>query len=214
MVNTVIVGTGNLAYALAHLFRNNNSNSSGNFLEVTKPSIKESGQTFHDTGVLVNTIDDALCNADIVILAIPAKALKTFVPNYITLLKDKVLVDCTNSTRKGEDLDSLVSSTGIRWVKAFNDLGAIDILSNRVTAKNKAVTKMCSPSKSATETVRRLAEQSFGLDVKVVPYERYSDIVGSQNSLGNEWVHSSRNFTLCGVTTLKRDMHGFTYQSR
>ncbi|CAB9522593.1 Metalloreductase STEAP4 [Seminavis robusta] len=187
----VIVGTGDLAYALAHLFHINNTNDSGNFLEVTKPSLQESGKSFHETGVPLSPIDEALEHADIVILAIPAKALKSFVPNYIMALKDKVLIDCTNSSREGEDLESLVTNTNIRWVKAFNDLGAVDILTNKVTTKKRIVTKMCSPSKSAIEVARRLAQESFGIDVKVVPYSRYEDIARNQNSIGQQWAHSA-----------------------
>lgn len=191
MVNVVIVGTGDLAYALSHLFHINNSRISGNFLEVTKTSIKEGGKTFHETEVPLTPIEDALSHADVVILAIPARALKSFVPHYIMALKDKILVDCTNSDRKGEDLDSLVKSTDIRWVKAFNDIGAADILANKGTAKKNILTKMCSPNKNALEVVRRVAEQSFGLDVKVFPYERYTQLAKAQNTIGKEWTHAT-----------------------
>lgn len=191
MVNILIVGTGDLAYALAHLFHINNSSLSGNFLEVTKVPIRARGKTFHETGVPVVPLGEALNHADVVILAIPASALKSFVPNYIMALKDKILVDCTNSRRKNEDLDSLVRNTGIRWVKAFNDLGASDILSNKAAAKRKILTKACSPSKGVIEIISRIAEQSFGLDVKMVPYEQYPELVMSQNSLGQEWMYAA-----------------------
>jgi len=191
MVNTVIVGTGDLAYALAHLYHINNTADSGHFLEVTKASIPQKGATFHETLVPLIPLDDALEHADVVILAIPGNALKTFIPAHVMVLKDKILVDCSNSDRNGEDLDSLIRSTGIRFVKAFNDLGAVDILANKATGKKKSVTKMCSSeTKGALEVVRRLAEQSFGLDVKVVPYEHYREISRAQNTIGKEWIHS------------------------
>ena len=187
----MIVGTGDLAYALAHLYNIHNSTESGNFLEVTKSTITESGATFHETGVPLVPVDEALENADIVILAIPGGALKSFIPEHIMELKDKVLVDCTNSRRKGEDVDTLLrGTTGIRFVKAFNDLGAADILANKAATKKKPITNMCSPSRGAIDVVRRFAEQSFGVEVQTVPYQYYNKISKAQNSIGSAWSHS------------------------
>ena len=63
------------------------------------------------------------------ILAIPAATLKAFVTDNIQHLKDRALVDATNSTVRGEGLDAMLCMTNIRWVKAFNDIGAVDFFS-------------------------------------------------------------------------------------
>ena len=80
-MQAVIVGTGNQAHGLAHLFNINNSIVSGNGLEVTKEHISLSkGEhiPFHNSGVLVSKFEDAIDRADIIILAIPAHAVSSF----------------------------------------------------------------------------------------------------------------------------------------
>jgi predicted dinucleotide-binding enzyme len=125
MAYIAIIGTGNLAHGIAHLFMNYNSESSGNVLAVTKPGMETGSGSFHKTGVPLVNFEEALCRADTVILAIPATALRTFVTDHIYHLKDKVLIDATNSNVRGEDLDAMLCITNIHWVKAFNDIGAV-----------------------------------------------------------------------------------------
>jgi hypothetical protein len=43
----------------------------------------------------------------------------------------------------------------------------------------------------ALKVVKAFAEESLGLSVKVVPFERFDDIKLSQNALGKEWVHAA-----------------------
>jgi predicted dinucleotide-binding enzyme len=144
--------------------------------------------SFHKTGVPLVNFEEALCRADAVILAIPAT---TFVTDHIDHLKDKVLIDATNSNVRGEDLDAMLCMTNIRWVKAFNDIGAADLLLNKPHGRNKIASKMCSSHVKALAVVKNFGETSLGLDVKVVPYERYADIVMHQNSLGEEWMKAA-----------------------
>lgn len=47
---------------------------------------------------------------------------------------------------------------------------------------------MCSPFSDALSTVKDFAEESLGFDVKIVPHERYDDVVLHQNSFGSEWL--------------------------
>ena len=124
MVHVAIIGTGDLAYGLAHLFATHNSALTGNSLEVTKPNLGKEG-LFHDTNVPLADFDDALVRADILILAIPSHGLEKFIFANNGRLKNKILVDVTNG---GEDLYSVLGKTSIRWVKAFNDIGAVDIM--------------------------------------------------------------------------------------
>jgi len=191
MVQTIIVGTGDMAYGLAHLFSNNNSSFTQNDLAVTKPGLTGNGALFHDTGVPLVDFDKALFSADIVILAIPAKGLKQFVTNHFQSLRNKILVDVTNSSLPGEDLSNFLSLTDVSWVKAFNDIGAVDILLDKPHYKNKIVSKMCSDNRTALDIVKTFAEESFGLAIKVVPYEHYDKIAMSQDSYGEEWIQSA-----------------------
>lgn len=189
MTRAVIVGTGDHAYGIAHLFHLNNTEQSGNLLEVTKPGLsKEQASTFHDTNVPITEWKDAISRADICILAIPAAALHSFVTAHMDELKDKILVDATNSSE--EDLDSLLGISNMRWVKAFNDFGAVDVLLKKPTSK-KIASSMTSPSLESLQVVKEFAEASLGLDIKRVPYEHYSAIVGEQMTIGKDWISAT-----------------------
>ena len=189
----VIVGTGDLAYGLASFYRNNNGFDSGNTLQVTKPNLnpKMEGTPLHNTDVPIANFDESIKAADVIILAIPAAALQIFVPEHYSRIKNKILVDPTNSRKNGEDLRALLDVTDVRWVKAFNDVAALEGMVSKASDKTKVPAKMCSPSHESLEVVKSFAEKSLGFDVKVVPYERYADIANSQNSLGTEWVIAS-----------------------
>jgi predicted dinucleotide-binding enzyme len=196
-----IIGTGDFAHGIAHLFMNYNSESSGNVLVVTKPGMEKGSGSFHKTGIPLVKFEEAMWRADAVILAIPAAALKAFVTDNIQHLKDKVLIDATNSTVRGEDLDAMLCMTNIRWVKAFNDIGAVYVLLNKPHAKNKIASNMCSSHVKSLAVVKKFCETSLGLDVKVVPYERYTDIVMHQNSLGEEWMKAALVMVIILVLT-------------
>jgi predicted dinucleotide-binding enzyme len=200
MVRVAIIGTSDQAYGLSLLFKNNNSESSGNYLEVTKPNLKKGG-VLHDTGVPLANFDEALSCADIVVLAIPACALKTFVSDHIFRLKDKIIVDATNSSTRGEDLHSILATTNVCWVKAFNDIEVVDMLSNKPFFKTKIPSKMCSRYPEAAATVKAFAETSLGLDVKVVPFKRYFQIAQHQDSLGEEWLQAAWIMAILFIVT-------------
>jgi predicted dinucleotide-binding enzyme len=190
VVRIAIIGTGDQAYGIAHIFSINNTKSSRNFLEVTKPNLASEG-TFHDTGVPLTDFDAALERADIVILAIPSHALKEFVAHHLLKLQDKILVDPTNGL-PGEDLHSICSLLGnVRWVKAFNDVGAVDLLSRKPQSKTKIASMMCSPYPESLKSVKAFAEQSLGFNVKILPYEKITFIAQHQNALGKEWIRAT-----------------------
>jgi len=190
MVNCLVVGTGDMAHALAHVWKNNNIDNSNN-LEVTKVGLKQSGTTFHDTGVPLVSLEDGLQRANIVVLAIPSGAVQSFVENHHSALTDKAVVDITNSSR-GEGLGSVPNASNFQWVKAFNDIGAADLLLNKASCKTKIATNMCGPHADALNRVKSFAEVSFGMDVKQVPYENLKTMSESQNSLGDEWVMAAQ----------------------
>jgi predicted dinucleotide-binding enzyme len=190
MVRVAIVGTGDQAYGIARIFSMNNTKSSGNFLEVTKPNLTRFG-TFHDTDVPLTDFDDALERADIVILAIPSHVLQDFVAQHSVKLHDKILVDPTNGL-PGEDLNSICTLlANVRWVKAFNDVGAAGLLSRKPESKTKIASTMCSPYEESLESVKAFAEQSLGFNVKIIPYEQFSSISQHQNELGKEWIRAT-----------------------
>lgn len=190
MTRVVIIGTGDQALSLCSFFQSNNGGASGNSLLVTKKNLDKvaEGSFFHDTGIKLANFTEAVTQADVVIFAIPARALRVFVPENYSILKDKILVDATNSSVRGEDLHELVNVTDVRWVKAFFDIGAIDGMLSKPYSKFKTASKMCSAYSDSLKVVKEFAEESLGFDVKVVPYERYQDIAMHQNSLGNEWL--------------------------
>jgi predicted dinucleotide-binding enzyme len=189
MVRVAIVGTGDAAHGLARIFTNNNSRSSGNTLEVTKPGFNRT-EDFHLTGIQVRDFYKTLERADVVILAIPAYALEGFIRTYMSLLQGKILVDPTNSWKDDEDLHTFVVGTSLRYVKAFNDIGAVDLLTKHPEMKKRISCKMCSPDQAALETVKSFAETSLGLSVKTVPFEQYAAIAVHQNKMagGEEWM--------------------------
>jgi len=192
MVQVAIVGTGDMSHGLSHLYSNNNSYTSGNYLTVTKPGVHHK-QLFHSTGVPVETLENAIEKADIVILAIPASQLQNFLIANLTVLRSKILVDVTNSYYEGEDIQGALRGRDhqISWVKAFNDIGAVDVLLDKPHSKTQFRTKMCSSDMDALKVVKAFAEESLGLSVKIVPFERFNDIKSSQNALGREWIHAA-----------------------
>ena len=212
MVNAVIFGAGDMAYGLCRLFKNHNYNVDENRLAVTKPAFSKQylkhHQTFHDTGVPLVHMEDAMFTADIVILAIPSHALKPFLNTHFIGLKNKILVDVTNSSVPGEDLQSMLGLTNARWVKAFNDNGAVDILLDKPYAKKSLVTTMCGKDLEAVRIVKDFAEEALGFHVKIVPHARYQDIAMNQDSLGEDWVHAAYLtifiFILCEIYALVR----------
>ena len=209
MVRMLIIGTGDHASGLAHLFSINNCRtSSGNFLEATKPSVTKKGSFLHDTGVPIVPFDDGLSNADIIVLAIPAGAVNKFMTSYVSFLKGKIIVDATNSSIPGEDLHSILAMTTLKWVKAFNDIGAADVLLKKPGSKTKLISKICSSHADAVKTVTAFAETSMGLQMKTVPYEQYQAIANQQNSLGTEWIASVyimfAVFALCELYAMMR----------
>ena len=124
MTRTLIIGTGDMAYALCHLFKNHNYDSSEHCLAVSKPGLRinflKKQPAFHDTGVPLVDLD-AITISDIIILAIPATALKVFLGKHFATMHEKILVDVTNSSIRGEDLQAMLGLTETLWVKAFNE---------------------------------------------------------------------------------------------
>jgi predicted dinucleotide-binding enzyme len=216
MVCVTIIGTGDLAHGLAHLFfvnNNNNGNSAvandhyvqqSHQLLVTKPGLRPGGagstNTFHETAVPLVDMNEGIARADVIVLAIPASALRLFLSEYQDRLQEgnKIVVDATNSPRRGQDVISILTkssssppnstTTTIQSVKAFHDIGAVEALLDKPANKRKIPVQMCSNYPDALAVVRAFAEESLGLDVKVIPYQHYGQIAQVQYRLDESWI--------------------------
>lgn len=182
-------------------------------LEVASPtsrggSPEGEGGYFGDTGVVRVDLVDGLERADIVVLAIPSPAFPDFVSRHVGSLKNKVaVVDVSNPTRKGDNLakalDDLYKNHGVdygvRWVKAFNDVGALELITRTtdVAMRKSLKTAVCGQDGDAVAAVKELAVEAFAFDsVKVLPAgddagrHVVADMEGSQASVGWEWIHT------------------------
>jgi predicted dinucleotide-binding enzyme len=217
MVCVTIIGTGDLAHGLAHLFYVNNNNGNGDTavandhyvqrshqLLVTKPGLRPgatvgSTSTFHETAVPLVDMNEGIARADVIVLAVPASALRLFLAEYHDRIKEgnKIVVDATNSPRRGQDVISILTksssppnstTTMIQSVKAFHDIGAVEALLDKPANKRKIPVQMCSNYPNALAVVRAFAEESLGLDVKVIPYQHYGQVAQVQYRLDESWI--------------------------
>ncbi|KAL3940268.1 MAG: hypothetical protein SGBAC_005162 [Bacillariaceae sp.] len=126
-----------MAHAPFLLFKNHSYNGQEHCLAVSKQGLScrflKIIPGFHDTGV---ALGDAIEISDIVILAVPASALKGLLGRYFPL---KVLVDITNSSICGEDLHGMLGLTATPWVKPLNDNGAVDMFLDKPISKKSMV---------------------------------------------------------------------------
>jgi hypothetical protein len=218
-IRVTIVGTGEHAIALSQLFSNYNIKVNGYILEVTNPGIRSNGNFHHFSGVTFAPLIESLIRADIVIIAIPATSLSTFFIDHIEILKDKILVDTTNPScnstntfcknhKNEESLPRIIATTTrrsihdddnnilyqrlpIRWVKGLNDFTSTDVVEyQNVTSNYTLTTKLCSKYPRALDSVRKFAELSLGLDVKIVPFRHYPKFNYHQNTVSDEWITS------------------------
>ena len=123
----VIVGTGDSAHGLAHMYSLYGYTESPTEYQVfaTEPVQPETGgmpRELHDTTVEIMDYSEAIKTADILLLCIPAFALEHFVTSRMHEMKERViLVDATNGK---QDLESVLKDCELTyfdtWCKAFN----------------------------------------------------------------------------------------------
>lgn len=197
----LIVGTGDLALGLAHMY---SINSRGDYvLEATEPIVTDAseamvGQDFHGTGVKLVSFEDvsAFDTADCIILAIPSSALEDFVKSNFDRLQSSILIDVTNPAPHESTLNNVLQKNGlqddrIRWVKAFNDNGAMDLLSQKPSRKTEVPTTICGPDEDSVLVVKHFAGEGLGFNAKVVPYRQWDELARRQQDLGKEWLQAS-----------------------
>jgi predicted dinucleotide-binding enzyme len=198
-MRVIIVGTGDMAHGLGNMYYCNGSKANGSYeVFATEPlpdvDIGEYLIADGDTIPIID-LDEALQTGDMFIMCIPSRALKPFLKtNFSKLKEDAILVDCTNSKQTNDDLAGSLDSLGLdifaRWVKAYNDNGAVNLLQQKPNTKTVLVTEICGPDKQAVKEVAEFTAQ-LGLSPRVVPMERFDKLRGSQDTIGEEWIHSA-----------------------
>lgn len=115
----------------------------------------------------VETLSDCILKSDIIFLATPWNAVEGFTKEYSVLLKDKILIDCTNPLKSdlsgllftdssgGEFIQHALSNTKV--VKAFNTVG-FNIMENPILDGQKAVMYFCGNDGNAKNLVKNLID--------------------------------------------------------
>lgn len=199
-MRVIIIGTGDMAHGLGNMYYCNGTSKNGSNYEVFAseplPDVNTGEYLIADGNTIpIISLDEALETGDILIMCIPSKALKPFLrTNFTKLKEDAILVDCTNSRETNDDLAGSLDSLGLdihtRWVKAYNDNGAVNLLQQKPNTKTVLVTEICGPDKQAVKEVADFTAQ-LGLSPRVVPVERFDKLRGSQETIGEEWIHSA-----------------------
>lgn len=141
--------------------------------------------TFHDTGIAFVPLEEGITEAEIVFLAIPGKALFPFLETYANILRPSLLVDVNNDP-SAHEAESFARHN-LRWVKAFNDVGAVDIISRK--SKSKLATRMSAVDSAALSAAKDFAEIAMGFEVQASYHNDRK--TSEQNSIGKEWKHAA-----------------------
>lgn len=203
----LIVGTGDAANGLAHMYSLFGNKNDGAMYELfaAEPlqySMKTKMPEFlHKTGVPIVDFDEAILTADILILSIPAGILASFITNHFNQVKPSAIwIDATNcGVNECADfkyaLEKCHMESFRNWCKGLNDNGALYLLQLKASEKNRPITELCGPDEGVVANVKGLAE-FLGFSVHVVPHDRFDNIRSSQSSVGIEWIHASIVMTL------------------
>lgn len=200
-MKVTIVGSGDLAKGLGNVFYRHGQPGGDSIWELmaTEPipdqGIGPGDFLLDDESIPMIGLEEALAESDMLLLAIPAWALKGFLREHISKIgANAILVDCTNSKKRGEDVAGALKEMELDgvspfWVKAFNDTGAISLLQMKASSKKKFATDVCGSERWAVDAVVKFAE-AHGFTTTVVPLEHFAAIAVHQSSFGPEWVHS------------------------
>uniref|UniRef100_A0A0G4HH55 Pyrroline-5-carboxylate reductase catalytic N-terminal domain-containing protein n=1 Tax=Chromera velia CCMP2878 TaxID=1169474 RepID=A0A0G4HH55_9ALVE len=168
----------------------------------------ESPTPWHHSSVQVADTDAALREgADLVILALPVSAYEEFLDAHRDALislslssnreteTETVMVDVSNEigahARLKDALARLRLPSPLRPVKAFCDLGAVDLLSMDPLSKRRSPTVVAGGHAGAVSVCTRYAEEVLGLSVKAaVSADAPAHLEQMQQTLGSEWIFS------------------------
>ena len=187
----VVVGTGDKAHGIAHMYQCHAKKDGWCNLIFTEPLLTKKINPFNEFVSIEGT--ECLANADIVILALPSYALDSFlIQNFSILNKHCIMVDLTNASKDRKDLKGALEALNVkndRWVKALNDTGAVQELQHQVTSKTRLSTKVCGPNEECVSGIVALAKE-LGYSTEVVPIDQYEELKLSQD-IGWEWIHAT-----------------------
>lgn len=191
----LIVGTGLLAQGLAREFHLTVGArpDARHVLEAAEPTMPLRGFLASFSEVPLVDLDDSLCSADIVILAIPSAAYPLFLRQHRSVVArpdGPILVDVTNPSKAGHSLAHAAEAENcdVRWVKAFSDNGALRLLETSPASKMQLHTAMTGNDDAAVQRVKLYAEEALGFTVKLAPLEAAREIERHQASLGKHWL--------------------------
>ena len=167
-MTTAIVGVGNIGGAVArHLV------AGGESVVLAAKDQTRAEALAKELGPLARaaSVQDAVADADAVVLALWLDAIKELVPRYARLFEDKVVVDPSNPIAfdaKGqitrtlperESAGSVVAAllpAGAHYVKAFGTLGADALAGNANREPRRAVLFYATDDDIAATTIERL----------------------------------------------------------
>ena len=134
------------------------------------------------------TTAQAIPNGDIILLAVPYRAIPQLGKEFAGMLKGKIMLDTCNATpaRDGEELVALTKAKGIgvatasffpgtRMVRAFNSIGAKVLQDNANRAGDKLPIPIASDDAAAAEVAARLVREAGFEPVMAGPLARSAD---------------------------------------
>lgn len=181
----ILIGTGDMAHALARQYAMTPKDATFHSMAVASPTRDFVPGHFFDTEIPFVDLVTGMQEADILILAIPGYAMSSFIALYADYMKDNKLIIDINNDKNASGSEFLSS---LRWVKGFNDCGAIDLL-GRKNKKSKPKTRISGVDVSAVLEAKKFAEEVLGFDVTIVEHSKRK--VTEQDTLGKEWKHAA-----------------------
>jgi predicted dinucleotide-binding enzyme len=121
-MRVTVIGAGNIGGALATAFA-----AAGHIVAVgVRDPAGADGLRSDGQSVRTSAIADALADADVVVLALPGKAVADLAREHAEVLAGKLVIDATNNLGGGavNGHDALTDAvSGVRYARAFNTLG-------------------------------------------------------------------------------------------
>ena len=134
------------------------------------------------------TTAQAIPNGDIILLAVPYRAIPSVAKEFAEALKGKIIIDTCNATaaRDGEELVALTKQKGIglatasffpgaRMVRGFNSIGARILQEQAHRAGDRLPIPIASDDVAAADIVARLVRDAGFEPVMAGPLARAAD---------------------------------------
>ena len=161
-MNIAIIGSGNIGGGLARAWRKRDHQVT---IGAREPGDSELAALCAQIGARAATIADAIAAAEVVVLALPAKAIDDLATS--ASFAGKIVVDCTNNVAPGMQLAFGHTTSwaeqvagklaGARVCKSFNAQGA-ENLADPVYGGVRATNWYCGDDAAAKQTVHQLVE--------------------------------------------------------